>query len=118
METLQIEPKLESKTIDLEEKSQTLYGSCEKSLDAGLVSPKSLVRPDLENKGLKLVKSPVRSDLEFRFVQNLDSEENTARPLKTYKKSHSNSRGRVKTSKVSKSYKNFRFRNEIITFNL
>ena len=38
METLQIEPKLESKTIDLEGKSQTLYGSCEKSLD---VPPKA-----------------------------------------------------------------------------
>ena len=83
METLQIEPKLESKTIDLEEKSQKLYGSCEKSLDVGLDSPKSLDSPELENKGLKLVKSPVRSDLEFRFVQNLDIEENTARPLQS-----------------------------------
>ena len=51
METLQIEPKLESKTVDLEEKSQKLYGSCEKCLDVGLDSPKSLVSPDLENKG-------------------------------------------------------------------
>ena len=51
METLQIEPKLESKTKDLEEKSRKLYGSCEKSLDVGLDSPKSLVSPDLENKG-------------------------------------------------------------------
>ena len=59
METLQIEPKLESKTKDLEEKSQKFYGSCEKSLDFGLDSPKSLVSPDLENKGLKPVKSPV-----------------------------------------------------------
>ena len=36
---------------------------------------------------MKLVKSPVSSDLEFRFVQNLDSEENTARPLKSLERS-------------------------------
>ena len=42
METLHIEPKLESKTIDLEEKSQKLYGCCEKSLDVDLDSPQKL----------------------------------------------------------------------------
>ena len=51
------------------------------------IPPKSLVSPDLENKGLKSGKSLVRSDLEFRFVQNLDSEENTARPLKSPERS-------------------------------
>ena len=47
-------------------------------------SSKSLVSPDLEKKGLE---TSVRSDLESRFVQNLDIEENTAKPLQSPERS-------------------------------
>ena len=75
METLQIEPKLESKTKDLEEKIQKLYGSCEKSLDVGLDSPqnnmakeKGVSRPPNSTKRTqKTILSPTKPNIHSPF---------------------------------------------------